>query len=127
LLRTVPLNRIPEYKRKLSAEIRRIIEDQFQIHNVEECLLKEDHLLASINPESVSWLLEKCKGIDLSEVKVSGPPKSLSVSMTLTPIKHSQMEAIRRIIAFLVQDLRKRLQRDEIGMFCSFRFERFSF
>lgn len=59
-------------------------------------------------------------GIDNRPVKETGIPKSVSSSMTLTPISSSNHSELIRILEFVASSLKTRLERDKKSNFIKY-------
>ena len=115
-MQDVPLQRIPQYKTKC-APIRELLEQQLKLATAKDVLdhIQEINNAAGAQAGLVDWLHQVCIGNDLSPVKVTPPPKSLSVSMTLTPIDSTHLQQLQRIFEYLTSNLATRLAFDEQG------------
>ena len=102
---------------KISSEIRDKLEE-LKCNTIGNILENENKLKEIMkNIKNFDWLLEMCKGNDSSPVIQTKPPKSLSVSMTLTPISHNNCPQIQRIFDYLTTNLYTRVSFDTHGMF----------
>jgi len=93
---------------------------QVSLSELEAILSKEDDRGTdnAAAAKAASWLYHACRGIEDSEIAERGPPKSISVSMSLTPIRND-LVAVAQILGFLCKDMAAKLRTDQQRMSCA--------